>query len=113
MGKPDTEEVWQRLDDVVTHKYKFKNGVSLGISLTFIDEGGHFTQEVRMHCLTRQSLNVFCIKGEDGQTNRDIPYVSGAKRQKIIIKGKYISMVYVFPINVDAGKLKIMDSLKV
>lgn len=113
MGKPDTEEVWQQLDDVLDHKYTFKNGVTLKISLAFIDEGGHFTQEVRMHCMMRQELNIFCIKGEDGQTNRDIPYVSVAKKQKIIIKNRYIGQVYVFPINVDSGKQRIMDNLKV
>lgn len=113
MGKPDTEEVWQQLDDVLEHKYTFKNGLTLKISLAFIDEGGHFTQEVRMHCMMRQELNIYCIKGEDGQTNRDIPYVSIAKKQKIIIKNQYIGQVCVFPINVDSGKQRIMDNLKV
>lgn len=59
LGRPDTEEVWERLDEVLSHKYKFKSGVSLQISLTFIDEGGHFTQEVRQHCLARQYNHVF------------------------------------------------------
>ena len=113
MGKPDTEDVWQQLDDVLTHKYRFKSGISLQISLTFIDEGGHFTQEVRQHCLIRQDLKIFCIKGEDGQTNRDIPYVAFPKKQKIVLRNRYIGQVYVFPINVDAGKQKIMDCLKV
>ena len=46
MGRPDTPEVWQRLDDVVDHVYKFKNGRGLKISITCVDSGGHFTQEV-------------------------------------------------------------------
>ncbi|MFR0871647.1 MAG: phage terminase large subunit family protein [Oscillospiraceae bacterium] len=79
LGRPDTEEVWQRLDEVLSHKYKFKSGVSLQISLTFIDEGGHFTQEVRQHCLARQYDHVFAIKG----ANRpDIPYTAPPKKQK-------------------------------
>lgn len=26
MGKPDTDEVWQQLDDVIDHVYRFKDG---------------------------------------------------------------------------------------
>ena len=46
MGRPDTPEVWQRLDDVIDHVYTFKNGRGLRISITCVDSGGHFTQEV-------------------------------------------------------------------
>ncbi len=51
MGRPDSDAVWQQLDDVIDHRYAFSNGVTLKISLTFMDEGGHFTQEVRQRCL--------------------------------------------------------------
>lgn len=111
MGRPDSDEVWQRLDDVIDHKYTFANGKSLGISLTFVDEGGHFTQEVRRRCTERQHKNVFAIKGAAGV--RDIPYTSVPKKQKIIIDGKRIGMAWVYEIGVDAGKQKIFDDLKV
>ena len=45
MGRPDTESQ-QRLDDVVDHVHKFKNGRGVKISITCVDSGGHFTQEV-------------------------------------------------------------------
>lgn len=110
LGRPDTEEVWQRLDEVLSHKYKFKSGVSLQISLTFIDEGGHFTQEVRQHCLARQYDHVFAIKG----ANRpDIPYTAPPKKQKIVVNGKVIGQVWVYEIGVNAGKQKIVDNLRV
>lgn len=110
LGRPDTEEVWERLDEVLSHKYKFKNGVSLQISLTFIDEGGHFTQEVRQHCLARQYDHVFAIKG----ANRpDIPYTAPPKKQKIVVNGKVIGQVWVYEIGVNAGKQKIVDNLRV
>lgn len=110
LGRPDTEEVWERLDDVLSHKYKFKSGVSLQISLTFIDEGGHFTQEVRQHCLARQYDHVFAIKG----ANRpDIPYTAPPKKQKIVVNGKVIGQVWVYEIGVNAGKQKIVDNLRV
>lgn len=110
LGHPDTEEVWERLDEVLSHKYKFKSGVSLQISLTFIDEGGHFTQEVRQHCLARQYDHVFAIKG----ANRpDIPYTAPPKKQKIVVNGKVIGQVWVYEIGVNAGKQKIVDNLRV
>lgn len=110
LGRPDTEEVWERLDEVLSHKYKFKSGVSLQISLTFIDEGGHFTQEVRQHCLARQYNHVFAIKG----ANRpDIPYTAPPKKQKIVVNGKVIGQVWVYEIGVNAGKQKIVDNLRV
>ena len=110
LGRPATEEVWARLDEVLSHKYKFKSGVSLQISLTFIDEGGHFTQEVRQHCLARQYDHVFAIKG----ANRpDIPYTAPPKKQKIVVNGKVIGQVWVYEIGVNAGKQKIVDNLRV
>lgn len=110
LGRPDIEEVWERLDEVLSHKYKFKSGVSLQISLTFIDEGGHFTQEVRQHCLARQYDHVFAIKG----ANRpDIPYTAPPKKQKIVVNGKVIGQVWVYEIGVNAGKQKIVDNLRV
>lgn len=114
MGRPDSDEVWERLDDVIYHKYTFADGVSLGISLTFMDEGGHFTQEVRSRCLERQYKNVFAIKGAKNQSgSRSIPYTSPPRKQKIIINGRYIASAWVYEIGVDAGKQKIFDNLRV
>lgn len=114
MGIPNTNEVWERLDDVIDHKYKFADGVSLRISLTFVDEGGHFTQEVRRRCLERQCKNVFAIKGAQSESvNRSIPYTSPPRKQKIIIEGKYIDSAWVYEIGVDAGKQKIFSNLRV
>lgn len=110
MGRPDSEEVWQALDDVVDHIYRFQNGVGLRISLTFIDEGGHFTQEVRRHCMEREGKMIFAIKGRAGS---DISYISPPKNQKTVVNGKYIGLCRVFEIGVDAGKTIIMDNLKV
>ncbi len=110
LGRPDSNEVWERLDEIIAHKYKFKSGVSMQISLTFIDEGGHYTQEVRQRCLERQSKNVFAVKG----ANRpDIPYTSPPKKQKIVVNGRIIGQVWVYELGVNAGKQKIIDNLRV
>ena len=38
---------------MVDHVYKFKNGRGLKISITCVDSGGHFTQEVYEACRAR------------------------------------------------------------
>ena len=110
MGRPDTDDVWQKLDDVANHAYRFENGIGLRISLTFVDEGGHFTQDVRMRCRARQGRKFFPIKGRGGD---GIPYTAPPKKQKIVINGKMIGMCQVFEIGVDAGKSMIMDNIRV
>ena len=110
MGRPDSNETWRQLDDVIDHKYKFSDGIGLRISITFVDEGGHFTQDVRQQCRARVSKKVFCIKGRGGP---DIPYTSPPKKQKIVVGGRLIGMCWNYQIGVDAGKQIIMDNLSV
>ena len=73
MGKPDTDEVWQQLDDVIDHVYHFADGKGLRISITCVDSGGHYTQEVYARCRERKSKRVFAIKGKGGD---GIPFVT-------------------------------------
>ena len=111
MGRPDSDEVWQQLDDLINHRFTFLGGYSIKISLTFVDEGGHFTQEVRQRCRERQSKKVFAIKGAAGV--KDIPYTTVPKQQNIVIRGKVIGKAWVYTIGVDAGKQKIFDNMRV
>lgn len=110
MGRPDNEEVWKQLDDILDHVYKFKNGIGLKISMTFVDEGGHFTQDVRLRCQERLAKKVFAIKGAGGD---GIPYISPPKKQKIIMHKRQIGTCWQYIIGVDAGKQLIMDNLRV
>lgn len=110
LGRPDDDETWAELDLIIDRIFRFENGVGLPISTTFIDEGGHFTQEVRIHCLQRQGKKVFAIKGRGGS---DIPYTSPPKKQKIVYRRRIVATCWVFEIGVDAGKEIIMDNLKV
>ncbi len=110
MGRPDTPEVWAQLDDIIDHVFCFKGGVGLRLSMTFVDEGGHFTQEVRMQCRARLSKKVFCIKGRGGE---GIPFTSPPKKQKIVIRGKTLGTCWQYMLGVDAGKQIIMDNLRV
>lgn len=108
MGKPDSAEVWQALDDVVDHVYRYKDGKGLKISLTFIDSGGHYTQEVYAACRERKNKRVFAIKGKGGP---DIPFVGPPKR--VASKDNPRATCWLYTIGVDAGKSKIMSGLKV
>lgn len=110
MGRPDDPDVWAQLDDIIDKVYYFKSGVGLKISMTFVDEGGHFTQEVRYQCRERLNKKVFAIKGRGGD---GIPYTSPPKKQKIIIKGRSVGTCWQYVIGVDAGKQIIMDNLRV
>lgn len=110
MGRPDDPATWAQLDEALNHRYSFQNGVTLRISLTFIDEGGHFTQDVRMQCRTRFAKNVFAIKGRGGP---NVPYTAPPKKQKIIIRKTQVGMCWQYEIGVDAGKQQIMDNLRV
>ena len=108
MGRPDTAEVWQRIDDVVDHVYTFKNGRGLKISITCVDSGGHFTQEVYEACRARQSKRVFAIKGKGGD---GVPYVSPPS--KVAIRDNKEITCWLYTLGVDSGKAAIMGNIKV
>ena len=111
MGRPDDDAVWAQLDELVFDRVlRFENGVGLKMSMAFVDEGGHFTQEVRMQCRARLGKKVFCIKGMPGS---DKPYTAPPKKQKIIIKQTAVGTCWQYQIGVDSGKEVIMDNLRV
>ena len=110
LGRPDTPEVWEQLDELVARVYRFENGKGLRASMTFVDDGGHFTQEVRMQCAKRIGKRVFDCKGYGGDGR---PYTSPPKKVKIVIRGKTIGECWQYQLGVDAGKQLIMDGLKI
>ena len=108
-GRPDSPDVWRQLDEVIDRYYYFKNGRHLKIGLTFIDSGGHFTQEVYEQCRIRQTKRVFAIKGKGGE---NVPYIS-TKPSQVVINGNSNRKAWLYIIGVDAGKTAIMSNLKV
>ena len=110
MGDPGYDEPWERLDDVVSHVYKFKDGTGLTISMTFVDSGGHKTQYVYKQCRARLQRRVFAIKGQGGD---GVPYTKPPSKVKIIVNGQAIGQTWLYSIGVDAGKADIMGALKV
>lgn len=110
MGRPDDPATWDALDEVLDHRYTYADGVGITISRAFMDEGGHFTQDVRLNCARRVSKKLFCIKGRG---EADVPYTSVPTRQKIQQEGRYVGYCWQYALGVDAGKQIIMDNLKV
>ena len=111
MGRPDDPATWDSLDMMVFDRVlRFKDGLGLKVSMSFVDEGGHFTEWVRQFCRNRVGKKVFCIKGFPGA---DRPFTSPPKKQKIIIKNRYLGTVWQYQLGVDSGKQVIMDNLKV
>lgn len=109
MGKPDTAEVWQQLDDVIGHVYHFKDSPrGLRISITCVDSGGHYTQEVYAACRARKNKRVFAIKGKGGD---GIPFV--VPPSKVAIKDNKKITCWLYTLGVDAGKETIMSSIQV
>lgn len=109
MGRPNTAEVWQQLDDVIDHVYKFKDSErGLKISITCVDSGGHFTQEVYEACRARKNKRVFAIKGKGGD---GIPFITPPS--KVPIRDNKKITCWLYNLGVDAGKAAIMAAIKV
>ena len=107
MGRPDADEVWERLDGVVGHVWRYRDGRGVRASVTCVDSGGHYTQEVYERCRERQPRRVFAIKGKGGES---VPYTSVPTQVTIRDKRR---KCWLYTVGVDAGKAQIMASLKV
>lgn len=111
MGRPDDEATWAKLDEMVFDRVlRFEDGLGLKVSMSFVDEGGHFTQEVRQGCKARLHKKVFAIKGMPGP---DRPFTAPPKKVKIAVNQVAIGNCWQYQLGVDAGKQIIMDNLSV
>ena len=111
MGSPDDPATWDSLDMMVFDRVlRFKDGLGLKVSRSFVDEGGHFTEQVRKRCRDRIRKKVFCIKGFIGP---DRPFTEKPKKMKIIVNNRYLGTCWQYQLGVDSGKQTIMDHLRV
>lgn len=78
--------------------------------MTFVDSGGHKTQDVYRECAKRIYKRVFAIKGYGGD---GIPYTKPPSKVKMVVNGKAVGFAWLYAIGVDAGKTDIMSNLKV
>lgn len=111
MGSPDDPATWDSLDMMVFDRVlRFKDGLGLKVSMSFVDEGGHFTAQVRKYCRDRIRKKAFCIKGVSGP---DRPFTAPPKKMKIVVGNRYLGACWQYQLGVDEGKQKIMDRLRV
>ena len=95
-GRADAPGVWEEIDQLLDREWQLKNGMQMKILATFVDSGGHFTQDVYRECARRQTKRVWAIKGEPGEGKE---YCHPMKRSGDTVK---------FMIGVDDGKGGIM-----
>lgn len=93
-GRADAPGVWEEVDGLLNREWMLKNGKGMRISATFVDSGGHFTDEVYNACKKRESRRIWPIKGEGGEK----PYVRVSKKEGLAL----------FLIGVDSGKEAIL-----
>lgn len=109
-GDPAYSEVWEKLDGIIDRTWHFANGRGLKISLTFVDSGGHKTQDVYYNCALRQNKRVFAIKGAN---KPDTPYTSPPKKVEFNTAAGKTGKAWMYMIGVDSGKEHIYSGLKV
>lgn len=103
-GRPDSPGVWEEIDNLLDREWQMKNGVKMRILATFVDSGGHYTQEVYRECARRESRRVYAIKGEPGEGK---PYVRQMKTS-----ARYADSAKLM-IGVDSGKASIVYAMTV
>lgn len=104
-GIPDTAEVWEKLDTELNREFSFADGRKLKVSCTFIDSGGHYSQEVYKYCLSRRAFRRFAIKGAS-VSGKPLYSKSNTKTNT----GKTVPLVII---GTDSGKQYIMDRLSI
>lgn len=98
-GRADAPGVWEEVDALLDREWRLKNGMAMRVLATFVDSGGHFTQEVYKECAKREGRRVWAIKGEPGEGK---PYARPMKSSS----GETKSVKFM--IGVDAGKEAIL-----
>lgn len=97
-GRADAPGVWEEVDNLLDREWKMANGMKMRILATFMDSGGHFTQDIYRECAKRQSRHIWPIKGEGGEGKQYVrPMKKGTGRGDMR-----------FMIGVDDGKMAII-----
>jgi phage terminase large subunit GpA-like protein len=65
-GDPRLGDIWNRLNDLLSRTWSYKNGKRIRISRIAVDTGGHYTTEVYNYCRAKASRGVYPIKGQGG-----------------------------------------------
>lgn len=106
LGVPDTQEVWDMLDEQLDREYARPDGVRLVVARTFIDSGGHYSNAVYNYCLRHIRKQRFAIKGANTPGVAIIH-----KYSKVTVRRKYT--IPLVMIGVDSAKQYVMDRLSI
>jgi phage terminase large subunit GpA-like protein len=104
-GKPNTPQVWIDLDTILSQTYDTVYGTKLPIAATFVDSGGHFTQNVYAYTKPRQGRRIYSIKGRSSLKITDEPLI---KNRPTKVKGG----AHLWLITVGVAKNLIMHNLQ-
>ena len=104
-GRADAPGVWEEVDALLDREWMMKNGMAMRILATFIDSGGHFTDEVYDACAKRAHKRCWPVKGEGGEGK---PYVRMMKTMAGKKTGKTSAVGFI--VGVDGGKEAIMHA---
>jgi len=74
-GDPSGEQVWKELDEVIYRTFKHESGINLRVVCTFVDSGGHHTQQVYKYCKARWQQFIFACKGRANTPGQPLPIV--------------------------------------
>jgi phage terminase large subunit GpA-like protein len=98
LGVPDQQSVWGKLDEVLGKTYLFADGGGLKVARTFIDSGGHYTQEVYRYCQKNYRRQRFAIKGSNNYSAALLERIAKTKNYSIplIMLGVSQGKEYVF-----------------
>lgn len=103
-GQPDSPAVWEEIDNLLEREWKMKNGMKMRILATFVDSGGHFTQDVYRECARREGKRVWAVKGEGGEGKEYVRQMKNSARSAESAR---------LLIGVDSGKAAIMHAMTV
>ena len=103
LGIPDSQQVWDELDQQLDRTYHFKNGNGLIVARTFIDSGGHYAKEVYKYCRKNFAKGRFAIKGHSSPGVALIHKISKVKEYGIPL----------ILLGTDSGKQYVMDRLSI
>lgn len=106
LGDPSDQAVWDELDGVLDREWEARDGLTMTISATFVDSGGHNTEYVYEQCRRRNHKHVYAIHGVAG-ADRPCAWPSSKKQYNRITKRYDVLLINV---GVDIGKRAIMNA---
>lgn len=79
-GDLNQTKIWNELDEYLKRKFTKQDGRSYEIVQTFMDSGGHYTQEVYKFTKPRIGRRIYAIKGASTRNNEYTPVIAGQKK---------------------------------